>query len=288
MPQSLPDSTHLGYVALTVSDLSRSVDFYTRHVGLHLRDRTATTARLGTSRRGFLELHEVAGATYIPRRTGLYHFAILVPTRLELAFALRNLIETSTQIQGFADHIVSEAIYLPDPDGNGIEIYCDRSRSNWYNPIGELQLDTLPLDVENLLIELNDQPREWAGVGTDTTLGHVHLHVNRLPINEQFYRDVIGFDLMMRYGNSAAFMSAARYHHHLGINTWAGHNAPPKPEGTVGLRWWELILPSDAVEAVAARAKASGEAITPLDNGYELRDPSQNAVRVVTEPFERV
>jgi catechol 2,3-dioxygenase len=273
----LPPQTTVGTVSLTVSNLERSLAYYQNNLGLALQSQEKDTARLGAGENTFLILTEEPGARPPGRTTGLYHFAILTPSRVALAQSLRRLIETRTSVSGFADHGVSEAIYLSDPDGNGIEIYRDRPRAEWPIKNGELQMVSDPLDLQGILDELREQDAPWTGLHPDTVLGHMHLHVADIPQAVQFYRDVIGLDLMQYFGNSAGFLSAGGYHHHLGINTWNGIGAPPPAPGSAGLRWYSLILPNrDEVDQVVNRVRAAGIPFEERAEGVALRDPAQN------------
>jgi len=281
---SLPPKTTVGVVALTVSDLDWSLSYYQNNLGLTLQRRENKTAWLGAgpsdiSLRPFLILTGEPGARHPGRTTGLYHFAILTPSRRALAQSLRQLAETHTPVSGFADHGVSEAIYLSDPDGNGIEIYRDRPRSEWPFENGALQMVSDPLDLDGIMAELNEKDEPWTGLHPDTVLGHMHLHVADIPQAVQFYRDVIGFDLMQYFGNSAGFLSAGGYHHHLGINTWNGIGAPPPPFGAVGLRWYSLVLPNqEELDQVVDRLQTSGILVEKRTEGLFFRDPSENGV----------
>jgi len=276
---SLPPQTTVGTVALTISNLERSLTYYQNNLGLTLHRRENGTAWLGAGQNTFLILTEQPGARHPGRTTGLYHFAILTPSRLALAKSLRQLAETKTPVSGFSDHGVSEAIYLYDPDGNGIEIYRDRPRGEWPFENGKLQMVNAPLDLEGILSELQDKDELWTGLHPDTVLGHMHIHVAHIPESVQFYRDVVGFDLMQYFGNSAGFLSAGGYHHHLGINTWNGVGAPPPPPGSVGLRWYTIVLPiQEELDRVADRLKTSGTPIEEREEGLFFLDPSQNGV----------
>lgn len=276
---SLPPTTTIGAVALTVSNLERSLAFYQNHLGLALISRENGQTRLGAGEHTFLLLAEEPGARHPGRTTGLYHFAILTPSRLALAKSLQRLADTKTPVSGFSDHGVSEAIYLSDPDGNGIEIYRDRPVTEWPFENGQLQMVSDPLDVEGILAELQGKDEPWTGLHPDTVLGHMHLHVADIPRAVQFYRDVIGFDVMQYFGNSAGFLSAGGYHHHLGINTWNGVGAPPPPPGSVGLRWYTIVLPGrKEVEQVVDRVHGAGLSVEERAEGVFLRDPSQNAL----------
>jgi len=271
-----PD-TRLGYVHLTVSNLERALDFYQQSLGFQLHHREGDMACLGAGQDDLLVLTGRPGAVRVPRTTGLYHFAILVPSRLELARVLRNLVETETPLQGGADHMVSEALYLSDPDGNGIEIYRDRPRSDWEFVGGVLKMGTDPLDYEGILAEIRNDPSTWTGMAPATTLGHMHLHVANIPEAEAFYTKAIGFDLMLRYHVSASFLSAGGYHHHLGINTWNGVGAPPPPPDGVGLRYFVVQLPNEREkESLITRLNHADVAFEREENGIIVRDPSQN------------
>jgi len=276
---SIHPATTIGYVHLIVANLDRSLAFYQENLGFQLHRRDGDTAYLGAGGPDLLVLTEQPGARTVSGVTGLYHFAILTPSRLALAQSLRHLAETRTPLQGFSDHLVSEAIYLADPDGNGIEIYRDRPRSEWPRQNGQLQMATDPLDVQGVLAELETQPAPWAGLEPETTIGHVHLHVATIPSAEAFYVETLGFDLIMRYGPSASFVSAGGYHHHLGLNTWAGVNAPPPPPDAAGLRYFTINLPdAAALGAVVERIQQAGLAFQEKDGVIFLRDPAQNGV----------
>jgi catechol 2,3-dioxygenase len=219
-------------------------------------------------------------APHLSGTTGLYHFAILVPSRAHLARALRRLVDMRTQLQGAADHGVSEAIYLPDPDGNGIEIYRDRPRPEWPVANGRLHMGVDPLDLGALLDESEDGS---SGLATGTVVGHVHLHVSDLVAAGQFYIDVLGFELMQRYGPSALFVSAGGYHHHIGLNTWAGAGAPPPPPGAIGLRHFTVELPTtSALEEVHTRLRQAGRPVETTRETILTKDPSSNAILLVT------
>jgi catechol 2,3-dioxygenase len=272
----------IGAVHLTIADLDRSVRFYQSHLGfiqLQRDDRTASLGTGGPDDDRLLVLTQSPTAQRAPGTTGLYHFAILVPTRADLARALRRLIATRTPMQGAADHGVSEALYLADPDGNGIEIYRDRPREEWPVVDGALRMFTLPLDLEDLNGAGGAGGAGGEGLPRGTIIGHVHLHVADLDAAEQFYGDVIGFQIMQRYGPGALFVSAGGYHHHVGLNTWAGVGAPPPPEGAIGLRHFEVTLSSEsALGAIADRARRAGLQLEGRDAGLFVRDPSNNAV----------
>ncbi len=281
---TLPAELRLGYVHLTIANLDRSLAYYQNSLGFQLHRRAGDTTYLGAGGDDLLTLTERPNATQARRTTGLYHFAVLVPSRRELAQVIRRVATTRAPVQGASDHLVSEALYLADPDGNGIEIYRDRPRAEWPRLDGTIRMDTLPMDIEGVMGELDGQPSDWAGLDVGTVLGHMHLHVRNIPEALTFYRDVVGFDLMMNM-DTALFMSAGGYHHHIGLNTWGTLNAPPAPADSIGLRYFTIQLPDQSdVDAVVARARSAGATIEDHFAGTLVLDPSQNALVFTTIP----
>lgn len=238
---ALPDDAHIGSVSLAVRDLERSVAFYRDVLGFRVGKRTGVEAALSADGGGTLiELHQRAGAVLRPRRcTGLFHCAILVPTRAALGRSLRQLVEQDWPLTGVADHLVSEALYLNDPDGLGIEIYRDRPRETWQRVNGQIAMATDPLDLQSVANEPGAE-LPWTGLDAGTVIGHVHLHVPSLIAAERLYCGIVGFEPMVRTYPGALFVAAGGYHHHLGLNTWMGEGAPPPPENAVGLRWFSV------------------------------------------------
>jgi len=281
---ALPAALRLGAVHLTVPDVDRAVDWYQHALGLRVHGHESTTAELGDGAETVVVLHEDAQARPAGRHAGLYHYALLYPTREELARAAVRLAATRTPIQGASDHRTHEAIYLPDLDGNGIELAWDRERGQWPTDLGYAR-GPAPLDFDSLLGAVaGEQPT--AHVGEGLRMGHLHLHVGDIEQGLAFYRDVLGFEVKANLG-SAAFVSAGGYHHHLGLNVWNGRGVGPAPEHTVGLRHWTVQLPTDAdVAEVRARVEAAGHATDPVGGGFLVRDPWRTAVTFVSPRAE--
>ncbi|HEY1713254.1 MAG TPA: VOC family protein [Solirubrobacteraceae bacterium] len=277
--------TSPGAVSLTVSDLARSRAFYETALGLGVRESDDGGLAFGVP--GGADLVRLYGDPSAPaldrRATGLYHQAILFPTRLDLAHALARLAEARWPLDGVADHLVSEAMYLSDPDGNGIELYRDRPRADWRYDGGQLQMATLPLDLRNLAAELDaaDGPQPAAPAGT--VIGHVHLQVASIPDAEAFYHGVLGFDVTTRGYPGALFVSAGGYHHHLGLNTWHSAGSGPAAQGSVGLRAYEVVVPDAAeLERVLGRVRDAGLDVDRRGaDSAAVRDPSGNLVALL-------
>ena len=271
---------HIGRVALAVADLERSVRFYTKTIGLTLLERGGGIASLGARDLALLELREQPGISPVRRATGLYHFALLLPSRADLGDALEHFVRARAPIGGFADHAVSEAIYLTDPDGHGIEVYRDRPRAEWVYPGGRLKMTTDPLDFDGILAARHgDRPV----MPTGTMMGHIHLQVADIAATERFYIDLIGLEPVIRYGPSATFLAANGYHHHIGGNTWAGVDLPPAPADAARLLWYEIRQPdAAAVDAIAERLAAAGWPFERDDKGLQVLDPSGIRVWLTT------
>jgi catechol 2,3-dioxygenase len=271
--RTLPAAARVSEVALTVADMGRATSFYERILGLDVIARHASTADLGAGGRRIVQLVHEPGAPATRGTARLYHFAILFPSRRDLADALLRLLAARWPVEGASDHLVSEAIYLSDPERNGIELYRDRPRDEWTFRGGELQMSTLPLDVQRLVGEAGGSGP--AGAPAGTRLGHIHLHVNDLRAAERFYREVVGLELMARYGDSASFLAAGGYHHHVAVNIWGTEGAPPAEEGALGLRWYRLALPDpEAVDELRSRLDAAGVSQHSADGALRFRDPA--------------
>jgi catechol 2,3-dioxygenase len=272
-----------------VSDLDRSRAFYERAVGLRATELDDGTIGLGVpAGRPLVELRGDSAAPRLNRRApGLYHLAILLPTRLDLAFALARLVQSQWPLDGASDHLVSEALYLSDPDGNGIEIYRDRPRTDWRYDDGQLQMSTLPLDPNDLVGELRGATELQAEVPSGTRIGHVHLQVADLREAEAFYHGVLGFDVVVRGYPGALFVSAGGYHHHIGLNTWHSAGAAPAPAGSVGLRSFTVELPDEReLAAVTGRLETAGVATENAYGGVFARDPFTNGVLLTAPPAQ--
>lgn len=261
--------TAIGYVKLTIKNMERSLDFYRNVIGFQVISQTDRSARLSADgKRVLLVLEENPSAVVLPERsvTGLYHFAILLPDRKELGIALARLIENGIAL-GQGDHAVSEALYLSDPDGNGIEIYADRPRSTWRRDAeGNYVMQTAPVDVDGLLEEAGAERKSRLPEGT--VIGHIHLHVTDLQEAKAFYTDILGFDIVGNYaGMSALFVSAGGYHHHIGLNIWAGKHAPPKPGNASGLDYYTIALPHQKELSRVTKALT--------DAGFEIEEKEE-------------
>ncbi len=276
----LPAETRVGAVRLQVADLDRSLPYYEQVIGLALLDRAGGAAFLGADpSRPLVELYEHPGVAPVPRRgrLGLYHYAILLPDRPALGRFVRHLTDLDVRA-GMSDHLVSEAIYLNDPDGLGIEVYADRPRESWQYVEGQLVMDTRPLDLNGLLDASGST--QWTGMPHQTVIGHVHLHVGDLVHAEAFYHVGLGFDKTVWSYPGALFMSAGGYHHHLGVNTWAS-GAPSTTEQDARLLEWELVVPTSADACAALDSAAVTSAPRdPRGGGGVVRDPWGTAVSV--------
>jgi catechol 2,3-dioxygenase len=277
----LPDATKLGRVKLQVADLGRSLAYYEQTLGLAVLDRGSGFAVLGphdAHGAALVELREHAGAKPAPQggRLGLYHFAILLPDRPSLGRFITHLAETDTRV-GASDHLVSEALYLRDPDNLEIEVYVDRPRTTWKRSGRELMMASDPLDLQSLASAA--EGLAWTGMPAGTVMGHVHLHVGDIPTGSAFFSDALGFDQTVWHYPGALFLAAGGYHHHLGTNTWAGAGAVPASAGDAQLLEWTIELPDPAnVEAI-------GESLTRSGFTAERRDDRDAASLVTHDPW---
>ncbi len=283
---SLPAAMRMGRVRLSVADLGRALAFYEGVLGLHVAAQEGGEAVLAASEGGpaLVRLHErPAASARQPRAPGLFHLALLVPDRRALARALRRLAQKHWPLHGASDHLVSEALYLADPDGHGIEIYADRPRHAWSRHEGEVRMTTLPLDLEGLLRETDTHAADAAGLPPGTAMGHVHLRVSSLEAAEAFYHGLLGFDVTARSYRGALFLAAGGYHHHLGVNVWGLPYTPAAPDAP-GLLDFQIVLPADTLPTLVERLRASGATPEPSADGWRLLDPDGLAVVVTGTP----
>jgi len=275
--------TFVGQVSLKVQHLERALTFYKEVIGFKVLERTDRTAQLTADGKTVLLTIEQP-ENVMPmqgKTTGLYHFALLLPTRSDLARIIRHFANIGLRF-GSSDHLVSEALYLSDPDGNGIEIYRDRVPSEWEWSSGEVAMAVDPLNFNELLAGGNDGT--WDGLPAGTVMGHIHLHVSELRMSEDFYVKGLGFEVVNRFGNQALFISDGKYHHHIGLNTWNGVGAPRPPANSVGLQSFTIIYPSDeAREQVAANLNHIGAAVTEDNDALVTTDPSGNRIVLLVQ-----
>jgi catechol 2,3-dioxygenase len=291
--EAIDPDTSIGTVRLTVSDLARSRSFYEQALGLQTTSERGSRAVLaGPDGAPLVELYGDPSAPPLNRRaTGLFHLAILVPSRTDLARSLWRLAVQRQPLSGASDHLVSEALYLSDPDGNGIELYRDRPHSQWPREGGQLRMATLPLDLQNLAGELDGSGGGRLGnpssasqplgemIAAGARIGHVHLQVADLNEAEEFYREILGFEVTVRGYPGALFVSAGGYHHHIGLNVWNSAGAAPPLPGAVGLREFEIRLPrKSALAKLEFRLRARGVEGERVASGLRVHDPAGNAV----------
>jgi len=284
MTTQLPADTALGVVTLKTADLARARDFYTHVLGMNILTQTEHSVMLGADT-PLVQLRQDAHFHAVPRiTTGLYHAAILLPSRIDLSHLILHVIEQHYPLQGYADHLVSEAFYLADPDGNGIELYRDRPREQWKLSGDRIEMANAPIDLDEFFGEAQRHPRVWAGLPNETVIGHMHLRIGDADQAVSFYTDVIGFSVMASW-HGAGFVSAGGYHHHLGLNHWQSRGAPSAPEHAIGLDSWTIVLssPHDLL-TVKARLDAANIAYASTDSSLTLRDPWGIRLHVVTAP----
>ena len=267
--------TFVAQVNIKVQDLQRSLAFYKEVIGFKVLSKTDRTAELtADGKTALLRIEQPENAEpKMGRTTGLYHFALLLPKRSDLAKIVRHFVEIGLQF-GSSDHLVSEALYLSDPDGNGIEIYIDRSPSDWTWKNGEVMMTVDPLDFPDL-ISIGQQ-QSWKGLPAGTVMGHIHLHVAELANTEKFYTEGLGFEAVCRYGTQALFISSGKYHHHIGLN---GVGAPQPSENSVGLQSFKLIFENEAaINQAVENLKKLGAAAAVENNKVITEDPSGNRI----------
>jgi len=281
----LHPATEVGTVTLKVADLVRSLGFYTQLIGLEVLRQDARTATLGAGSRPILMLEEVQGAQHLARNvTGLYHAAILFPDRHSLAVKIMQLVKLGVEL-GSADHLVSEAFYLDDPDGNGLELYRDRPRSEWVWSQGQVTMATDPIDFNSFFAEVkaSDPALRIVNAPAATKLGHMHLRVGNIAEAERFYHGVLGFDIVVKF-STAIFISAGGYHHHIGMNIWESRNGSPAPEQMAGLREYSIVFPDQAeLDRVIGQIETAGIAVERGGASVSVLDPAQNRIKLVLQ-----
>lgn len=276
MPKLMPAEFHYGALALAVVDLERSLDYYQRRIGMQLIERAGDHAVLGAGGRRLLELEERRGAERDPNAADLFHFALVLPSRTALGRQLAHLVASDTPLTGASDHAVSEALYLRDPDGHGIELYRDRPRETWHVD-GRLRMTTNALDLDGLLAAGRSLREPWDGLDPATRIAHLHLETLDLEKSKRFYVDRLGLEVTAER-SGATFMSVGGYHHHLAVNTWGGKTRPAEPEGDhIGMLWFEIEVPAPAVSVLAEEFAEAA----PRDGRVAVRDPNGLEIRFV-------
>lgn len=280
----MPATLQLGQVSLQVADLARSLEYYQRVLGLRVLRRAEGDATLGAhgDDTPLVRLRERRGVSPVPRQglLGLYHFAILLPDRAALGRFIAHLAEIGERA-GASDHVVSEALYLRDPDGLGIEVYADRPRSGWRADRGQIVMATEPLDLAGVVAEARGEP--WSGMPAGTRMGHVHLHVGDIEEASRFYHEALGLDRMVWSYPGALFLAAGGYHHHLGLNTWAGPGARSAGDDDARLLEWRIALPAAQAERARASLESAGRVVASTDEGWRVSDPWGTTLLVTGE-----
>lgn len=266
---------YIDQISLIVSDLDKSITFYKDMLGMTLLKQTDSQAVFtfnGVT--PVLTLEQIKDAKPLDRqKTGLFHIAYLVPTRQDLANVVYHFWRNQLPVQGASDHHVSEALYLADPDGNGIEIYRDREPEEWQWNGEEVAMDTTPLDIEGLLKERTE--KGWTGFPENSMIGHIHLQVHDLPSVQPFY-EKLGFEVVAKYGPQALFMSDNKYHHHIGLNVWNSRNGGPKDDDQIGLNWYSVKMTEEDREQVK---ESFGDQVKQTDEGCFVSDPASITIK---------
>ncbi|SFE17659.1 catechol 2,3-dioxygenase [Lentibacillus persicus] len=271
-------ATYVGEVNINVTNLDKALSFYQEVIGFEVLEQSDQKAVLTADGRTPL-LTLVQPADAMPkegRTTGLFHFAILLPSRADLSSFIKHAARAGARL-GASDHLVSEALYLNDPDGNGIEVYRDRPSNEWEWSDGQVAMSTEPLDADSLVAESD---KEWNGLPAGTVMGHIHLHVANLQNTKTFYIDGLGFEVVTNYPG-ALFTSTADYHHHIGLNIWNGENVPAPSENSAGLNWYSLVFPDEQTrEEKVKNLENQGVTVQKETNDYIVKDPSGNKIHM--------
>ncbi|HHT91758.1 MAG: VOC family protein [Bacillota bacterium] len=277
-------ATYVERIQLRIENLHRSLEFYQNILGFTILERTESEAKLSADGlRSIVSLVQPADIMpKVRRRAGLYHFALLLPERSDLASMVVHLVNQGLRF-GSANHLVSEAIYFEDPDGNGIEIFVDTDPSTWTWTRDGVTMSSEPLDFDDLLQEAGAQA-PFVHLPPATILGHIHLHVSELASAERFYTQGLGFDVVTRFRDNALFLSTQRYHHHIALNTWNGAGAPPTPRNSVGLDFFTLIYPSkEALVTAAANLQRLGAPVRMERGDVITTDPSEHEIHLTIQ-----
>ena len=270
-------NTYVTNVEIKVSDLQRSLTYYQEVIGFKVLQQESHKATFTAD--GKTALLTIVQPETVEEKTrfttGLYHFALLLPSRRDLANVISHFHKNGVYF-GASDHDVSEALYLSDPDKNGIEIYADRPEDKWTWHSNQVHMVTEPLNIQSILAEGNDT---WSGLPTGTVMGHIHLSVSNLTEAEEFYTKGLGFDIVTRYGTQALFISTGCYHHHIGLNTWYSENAPKLGEHQVGLKTFSLRLDNEQqVATMKENLRAIDAPVTDIAGGFQTEDPAGNKI----------
>ena len=273
--------SYVGEIALKVMDIQKMKQFYQEIIGFEVISEMQNNVELGAGGKVLVKLEAIEGLTPKQGRyAGLYHFAILLPTREDLGKILIHLHQQGIQL-GSSDHLVSEALYLSDPEGNGIEIYRDREPEQWNWSNEEVSMAVDPIDAQGLVEEAQKTPELWKGMPDTTVMGHIHLHVSNLMEAKSFYVDGLGFEVVSSMGGQALFLADKKYHHHIGMNVWNGIGIPALPEKEAGLHYYTLIMEEEKRSKVADNLRTMGTEVTEHNNYWEVKDPSGNSIRLL-------
>ena len=270
-------NTYVTNVEIKVSDLQRSLTYYQEVIGFKILQQESNRATLtADGKTALLTIVQLQSVDQKTRTTsGLYHFALLLPTRRDLANIITHFRQSGVYF-GASDHDVSEALYLHDPDENGIEIYIDRPASDWTWHADQVYMVTEPLNIPSILEEANGV---WDGLPANTVMGHIHLSVSSLAAAEEFYTKGLGFDIVTRYGKQALFISTGRYHHHIGLNTWYSEGAPKLGENQIGLKTYTLRLDNEVqANTIKENLRQLGAPVLTIDDGFQTEDPAGNVI----------